>query len=174
MDPLMFSREPGGLVVMIAHVSPVPGHGLLFQSCSSLHTHRHSLFHTLSGYIIFTLCTHTRTDKLPHTHTAWNLRPLPLSICRGYLCNASFRPRLWLISSCHTHLENMAAWLCVLGDKAVISGLHATPGSSAQRHRHRNVQGESMGQTNIWIEQKIAKIQPIQFIPCENWLQCHD
>lgn len=115
MDPLMFSGEPGGPIVMRAHVSPAPGHGLLFHSPAHASTHTHTVFFILSGYIIL---THTCTQD-------WNLRPSPLSICRGYLHDASSHPRLWLVSSRHTHLgfSTRPPWLCVLGDQAVINGI---------------------------------------------------
>lgn len=61
MDPLMFSRDAGGPIVMIAHVSPAPGHGLLFQSPphTYTHTHTHSLFRTVFQGILFLHRVHT-------------------------------------------------------------------------------------------------------------------
>ena len=65
-------------------------------SLSHSYTHTHSFLYSFfcPGYIIFT-----------HTHTrVWNLKPSPLSICKGYLCDTSSQPGLWLISTHHTHL----------------------------------------------------------------------
>lgn len=105
VDALLFGRGSGGAIVMIAHVRAARGHGLLFHSpthtstCAHTHAHAFFLMHFFAGvYHFYTkTCTHTDTQ-------VWNLRPFPLSICRGYLCDTSSHPSLWLISTHHAHL----------------------------------------------------------------------
>lgn len=71
---------------------------ILLHTC--METYTHFFICSFSGYIIFTN-THTPT------HTCiqmWNLKLFPLSFWKGYLCDTSSHPSLWLISSHHTHL----------------------------------------------------------------------
>lgn len=74
---------------------------LVSLSHSYFHTHTHAHSSLKSFFFFFPRVYHFYTDA--HTQV-WNLRPFPLSICKGYLCDTSSQPSLWLISTHHTHL----------------------------------------------------------------------